>query len=139
MPLMPKKPNVLMKHFQNVTSGHLIVNCTTARTVDGQIKKGQKRKTNKSKFKKNQQKIATEQIKTATTRSKLIAFKTRGTQNKALTMKNRKTKCLNHLTALTISNLKCHIIYFSRGFQTINKNQGRECFKILPTQSMILC
>jgi hypothetical protein len=25
-------------------------------------------------------------------------------------------KCLNHLTALTVSNLKCHIIYFSRGF-----------------------
>jgi hypothetical protein len=43
-------------------------------------------------------------------------FKTRGTQNKALKMKNRKSKCLNHLTALTVSNLKRHIIYFSRGF-----------------------
>jgi hypothetical protein len=64
-------------------------------------------------------KIATEQIKTAA-RSKLITFKTRGTQNIALKMKNRKSKCLNHLTALTVSNLKCHIIYFSRGFY---KNQ----------------
>jgi hypothetical protein len=67
-----------------------------------------------SQIQKNQQKMATEQIKTAT-RSKLITFKTREMQNKALTMKNRKSKCLNHLTALTISNLKCHIIYFSRG------------------------
>jgi hypothetical protein len=61
-----------------------------------------------SQIQKNQQKIAT--------RSKLIIFKTRETQNKALKMKNRKSKCLNHLTALTVSNLKCHIIYFSRGF-----------------------
>jgi hypothetical protein len=68
-----------------------------------------------SQIQKNQQKIATEQIKTAT-RSKLITFKTREIQNKALKMKNRKSKCLNHLTALTISNLKCHIIYFSGGF-----------------------
>jgi hypothetical protein len=66
-------------------------------------------------LKKNQQKIATEQIKTAT-RSKLITFKTRETQNKAQKMKNRKFECSNHLTALTISNLKCHIIYFSRRF-----------------------
>jgi hypothetical protein len=36
-----------------------------------------------------------EQIKTAT-RSKLIIFKTRESQNKALRMKNRKSKCLNH-------------------------------------------
>jgi hypothetical protein len=64
---------------------------------------------------KNQQKIATEQIKTAT-RSKRITFKIKESQNKALKMKNRKSKCLNHLTELTISNLKCHIIYFSRGF-----------------------
>jgi hypothetical protein len=68
-----------------------------------------------SQVKKNQQEIATGQIKTAT-RSKLIIFKTRETQTKALKMKNRKSKCLNHLTALTVSNLKCHIIYFSRGF-----------------------
>jgi hypothetical protein len=61
-----------------------------------------------SQIQKNQQKIAT--------RSKLIIFKTRETQNKALKMKNRKSKCLNHLIALTVSNLKCHIIYFSRGF-----------------------
>jgi hypothetical protein len=46
-------------------------------------------------------------------------------------MKTRKSKCLNHLRALTVSNLKCHIIYFSRGFQTTNKNQWREYFKIL--------
>jgi hypothetical protein len=59
--------------------------------------------------------MATEQIKTAT-RSKLMIFKARETQTKALKMKNRKFKCLNHLTALTVSNLKCHIIYFSRGF-----------------------
>jgi hypothetical protein len=39
--------------------------------------------------------MATEQIKTAT-RSKLITFKTRESQNKALKMKNRKSKCLNH-------------------------------------------
>jgi hypothetical protein len=65
-----------------------------------------------SQIKKNQQEIATGQIKTAR-RSKLIIFKT---QTKALKMKNRKSKCLNHLTALTVSNLKCHIIYFSRGF-----------------------
>jgi hypothetical protein len=68
-----------------------------------------------SQIKKNQQEIATGQIKTAT-RSKLIIFETRETQTKALKMKNRKSKCLNHLTALTVSNLKCHIIYFSRGF-----------------------
>jgi hypothetical protein len=68
-----------------------------------------------SQIKKNQQEIATRQIKTAT-RSKLIIFETRETQTKALKMKNRKSKCLNHLTALTVSNLKCHIIYFSRGF-----------------------
>jgi hypothetical protein len=42
--------------------------------------------------------------------------KTRETQTRVLKMKNRKSKCLNHLTALTVSNLKCHIIYFSRGF-----------------------
>jgi hypothetical protein len=72
-----------------------------------------------SQIQKNQQKIATEQIKTAT-RSKLIIFKMRETQTKALKMKNRKSKCLNHLTALTVSNLKCHLIYFSRGF---HKNQ----------------
>jgi hypothetical protein len=72
-----------------------------------------------SQIKKNQQKIATEQIKTAT-RSKLIIFKIRETQTKALKMKNRKSKCLNHLIALTVSNLKCHLIYFSRGF---HKNQ----------------
>jgi hypothetical protein len=36
-----------------------------------------------------------EQIKTAT-RSKLITFKTREWRNKALKMKNRKSKCLNH-------------------------------------------
>jgi hypothetical protein len=65
-----------------------------------------------SKFKKNQQKIATEQVKTAT-RSKLITFKTRETQNKALKMKNRKFKCL---ILDSTDNLKCHIIYFSRGF-----------------------
>jgi hypothetical protein len=58
-------------------------------------------------------------MKTAA-RSKLITFKSRGRQNIALKMKNRKSKCLNHLTALTVSNLKCHIIYFSRGF---SKNQ----------------
>jgi hypothetical protein len=69
-----------------------------------------------SQIPKNQQKIATEHIKTAT-RSKLIIFKTRETQTKALKMKNRKSKCLiNYLTALTVSNLKCHILYFSRGF-----------------------
>jgi hypothetical protein len=62
-----------------------------------------------------QQKIATEQIKTAI-RSKVTIFKTRESQNKALKMKNRKSKYLNHVTELTISNLKCHIIYFSRGF-----------------------
>jgi hypothetical protein len=45
---------------------------------------------------KNQQKIATEQIKTAT-RSKLITFKTRESQNKALKMKNRKFKCFKPL------------------------------------------
>jgi hypothetical protein len=58
-----------------------------------------------SHIQKNQQKIATEQIKTPT-RSKLIKQRS----------KDRKSKCLNHLTALTISNLKCHIIYFSRRF-----------------------
>jgi hypothetical protein len=55
-------------------------------------------------------------------------------------MKNRKSKCLNHLTELTILNLKCHIIYFSRGFYNNQENQSvqwRECFKILP-QFMIL-
>jgi hypothetical protein len=38
-------------------------------------------------------------------------------------------------------NFKFEMSYnlFSRGFQTTNKNQWRECFKILPTQSMILC
>jgi hypothetical protein len=60
---------------------------------------------------KNQKKIATEQIKTAT-RLKLITFKTRETKNKALKMKNRKSS----KSALTTSNLKCHIIYFSPGF-----------------------
>jgi hypothetical protein len=45
-----------------------------------------------SQIQKNQQKIATEQIKTAT-RSKLITFKTGESQNKALKMKNRKSKC----------------------------------------------
>jgi hypothetical protein len=68
-----------------------------------------------SQIQKNQQKIATEQIKTVT-RSKRITVKSRESQNKALKMKNRKSKCLNHLTELTISNLKCHIMYFSRGF-----------------------
>jgi serine/threonine protein phosphatase PrpC len=48
-----------------------------------------------SQIKKNQQKITTEQIKTAT-QSKLITFKTRESQNKALKMKNRKSKRLNH-------------------------------------------
>jgi hypothetical protein len=64
-----------------------------------------------SQIQKNQQKIATEQIKTAT-RLKLITFKTRETKNKALKMKNRKSS----KSALTTSNLKCHIIYFSPGF-----------------------
>jgi hypothetical protein len=85
-----------------------------------------------SKLKKNQQKIATEQVKTAT-RSKLITFKTRETQNKALKMKNRKSKCL---ILDSTDNLKCHMIYFCVGFKTTNENQWR---KILPTQSMILC
>jgi hypothetical protein len=57
----------------------------------------------------NQQKMATEQIKTAT-RSKLITFKTREMQNKALKIKNRKSKCLNHLTALTFSDIFKNII-----------------------------
>jgi hypothetical protein len=68
-----------------------------------------------SQIQKNQQKIASEQIKTGT-RPKLMIFKTREKQTRVLKMKNRKSKCLNHLTALTVSNLKCHIIYFSRGF-----------------------
>jgi hypothetical protein len=34
-------------------------------------------------------------------------------------MKNRKSQYLNHLTALTVSNLKCHIIYF---FYNCQKN-----------------
>jgi hypothetical protein len=42
-----------------------------------------------SQIQKNQQKIATEQIKTAT-QLKLITFKTRETQNKVLKIKNRK-------------------------------------------------
>jgi hypothetical protein len=50
-----------------------------------------------SQIQKNQQKIATEQIKTAT-RSKLIIFKTRETQTQVLKMKNRKSKCLNQWT-----------------------------------------
>jgi hypothetical protein len=49
-----------------------------------------------SQIQKNQQKIATEQIKTAT-RLKLITFKTRETQSKVLKMKNRKSKCLKLL------------------------------------------
>jgi hypothetical protein len=42
-----------------------------------------------------------------------------------------------YLTALTISNLKCHILpfIFRVGFITTNENQWREYFKILPTQS----
>jgi hypothetical protein len=48
---------------------------------------------------KNKKKIATEQIKTAT-RLKLITFKTRKTQNKALKVKNHKSKCLNYLANL---------------------------------------
>jgi hypothetical protein len=49
-----------------------------------------------SQIQKNQQKIATEKVKTAT-QSKLITFKTRQTQNKALKMKNRKSKLLYNL------------------------------------------
>jgi cystathionine beta-lyase family protein involved in aluminum resistance len=75
-----------------------------------------------SQIKKNQQKIATEQIKTAR-RSKRITFKTRESQNKALKMKNRRSKCLNHLTELTISNLKCHIKSIQK-----SKNHQRHIF-----------
>jgi hypothetical protein len=64
-----------------------------------------------SQIQKTQQKTATEQIKTAT-RSKLMIFKTRESQTKVLKMKNRKSECLNHLTALTVSNLKCHYNLF---------------------------
>jgi hypothetical protein len=62
-----------------------------------------------SQIQKNQQKIATEQIKTAT-RSKLITFKTRESQDKALKMKNRKSKCLNHFDRT--DNFKFEMSYY---------------------------
>jgi hypothetical protein len=49
--------------------------------------------------------IQKNQQKSKRNRSKLITFKTRGTQNKALKMKNRKSKCLNYLTALDKSEM----------------------------------
>jgi hypothetical protein len=55
----------------------------------------------------NEQKIATEQVITAT-RSKLITFKTRETQDKALKMKNRKSKCL---TLDSTDNFKFEMSY----------------------------
>jgi hypothetical protein len=58
---------------------------------------------------------------------------------KALKMKNLKSKCLNHFDSTDSFKFEMLYNFFCVGFITTNENQWRECFKILPTQSMILC